>query len=256
MNEEKKLANARAVTDRFSITPSGYFGSGPENIVELENFMTEEELAFLNDFAKNNTVWDYTEDIVNEDGVIIYDSSYWKDRVASTTTLHENRKDIYDLIENMQKRLKKEVDKFFNVDGFATGPTVVKWNVGQFQHPHADKELHKYEKWGGHPDREGQPNDFAYYDIASLFYINDDYEGGELYFPEQGIQFKPKAGSAYFFPGDKNYIHGVTEITSGTRFTCPFFWTILKHFDENGNEKDMSQYRIDPKPYNRSEEDN
>ena len=28
---------------------------------------------------------------------------------------------------------------------------------------------------------------------------------------------------AYFFPGDKNYIHGVTEIKSGLRFTCPFF---------------------------------
>ena len=88
--------------------------------------------------------------------------------------------------------------------------------------PHADKELHSG------PDA-GKTNDFPWYDIAGLFYINDDYEGGELYFPNQGIQFKPKAGSAYFFPGDMNYIHGVTEVKSGIRYTVPFFWTILKH---------------------------
>jgi hypothetical protein len=25
------------------------------------------------------------------------------------------------------------------------------------------------------------------------------------------------------------YIHGVTEIKSGIRFTCPFFWEITEH---------------------------
>jgi hypothetical protein len=88
--------------------------------------------------------------------------------------------------------------------------------------PHADKELHE-------GDNEGLPNDFPYYDIAGLFYLNDDYEGGELYFPQHDIEFKPKAGAAYFFPGDKNYLHGVKEIKSGIRYVIPFFWTILEH---------------------------
>lgn len=250
MSEQKEIANA-LVNDFFSITPSGYFGSSPDNIVEIEDFMTEEEKNILNHFAKNNTTWDYTESIIDEDGIVIYDASYWEDRVASSNTLYKYHKDIYDLIENLQKRLKVELDKFFSVDAKATGPTVVKWNTGQYQHPHADKELHKYEKWGGSPEVEGKPNDFPYYDIAGLFYLNDDYEGGELYFPEQGIQFKPKAGAAYFFPGDKNYIHGVTEITAGTRFTCPFFWTILKHFNEDGSEKDMGDYKVYQKKHNR-----
>jgi len=148
------------------------------------------------------------------------------------------------MLDKMQQRLKQAVDKFFNVDVFPTGPSVVKWKVGHKQFPHADKELHKYEKWGGGADKEGVPNDFPYYDIAGLFYINDDYEGGELYFPEQDIQFKPKAGAAYFFPGDKNYIHGVTEITAGTRYTCPFFFTITKHFDKDGKEITMNPVEV------------
>ena len=122
----------------------------------------------------------------------------------------------------MQQRLKKEVDAFFNVDAIPTSPAIVRWLPGQLQNPHADKELHDG------PDA-GQPNDFPWYDLSGLFYLNDDYEGGELYFPLQNIEFKPKPGGAYFFPGDKNFIHGVREIKSGIRYVIPFFWTIKKH---------------------------
>lgn len=207
---------------RISITPSGFFGSSPDNIVALENFMTEEELEFLDEFSKNNTAWDYTESHYNEDGVCIYDASYWENRVATADTLASVDPKAVEIIVNMQKRLKVEVDKFFSVDALATSPALVRWLPGQLQMPHADKELHEGEN-------RGKPNDFPFYDIAGLFYLNDEYEGGELYFPEQGIQFKPKRGAAYFFPGDMNYIHGVTEITSGIRYVSPFFWTILKH---------------------------
>ena len=211
-----------AFTDRVSITPSGFFGDSPDNIVALENFMTQEELEYLNKFARNNTVWDYTESVYNDEGVCIYDASYWNDRVATADTLRSVDPTIVEIITGMQERLKVEVDKFLKVDAWPTSPAIVRWLPGQYQHPHADKELHE-------GDNAGKPNDFPFYDIAGLFYINDDYEGGELYFPKQGIQFKPKPGAAYFFPGDLHYIHGVTEITSGVRYVSPFFWTILSH---------------------------
>jgi predicted 2-oxoglutarate/Fe(II)-dependent dioxygenase YbiX len=211
--------------ERLSITPSGFFGRSADNIIALEDFMTEEELTLLNDFARNNTTWDITETHYDEDGVVIYDSSYWDHRVATAQTLDKVNPLITETIINMQKRLKEKVDDFFEVDARATSPAIVRWLPGQLQMPHADKELHEGEN-------RGKPNDFPYYDIAGLFYINDDYEGGELYFPHQGIQFKPKAGAAYFFPGDMNYIHGVTPIKSGIRYVCPFFWTIVEHKGE------------------------
>jgi hypothetical protein len=219
--DDIEFSNSRGV-DRVSITPSGFFGNSPDNIVALDNFITEEELTYLNNFARNNTVWDITESHYNEDGLCIYDASYWEDRVATESSLDSGDPNIVKIIKQLQSRLKIEVDKFFNVDAFPTSPALVRWLPGQFQQPHADKELHIGE------DR-GKPNDFPYYDLSGLFYLNNDYEGGELYFPDHGIQFKPKAGSAYFFPGDLNYLHGVTEITSGIRYVCPFFWTILEH---------------------------
>jgi hypothetical protein len=205
-----------------SITPSGFFGDSPENIVSLDNFIREDELNILNNFIRNNKVWDITETHYNENGTVIYDSNYWADRVITYPNISKIDTSIIDTIESMVARLKIEVDSYFSVDAAPTSPAMVRWLPGQFQMPHADKELHSG------PDA-GQPNDFPWYDIAGLFYINDDYEGGELYFPNQGIQFKPKSGSAYFFPGDMNYIHGVGEIKSGIRYTVPFFWTIKKH---------------------------
>lgn len=208
-----------------SITPSGFFGDSPDNIVSLDNFIREDELNKLNKFIRANTVWDVTETHYNENGTVIYDSDYWADRVITYPNISKIDQSIIDTIEGMVARLKVEVDSYFSVDAAPTSPAMVRWLPGQLQMPHADKELHSG------PDA-GTPNDFPWYDIAGLFYINDDYEGGELYFPNQGIKFKPKAGSAHFFPGDMNYIHGVTEIKSGIRYTVPFFWTILKHTGE------------------------
>lgn len=208
-----------------SITPSGFFGNSKENIVEIENFLTDAELEKLNNFIRNNEVWDVTETHYNDEGTVIYDSDYWKDRVVTYPNIMTIDPSVIETIQGVLDRFKPEVDKFFDVDCAATSPAMVRWLPGQKQMPHADKELHEGED-------AGKPNDFPWYDIAGLFYLNDDYEGGELYFPLQGVQFKPKTGAVYFFPGDKEYIHGVTEITSGIRYTVPFFWTIIKHTGE------------------------
>lgn len=208
-----------------SITPSGFFGKSVDNIVELENFLTEDEVKRLQDFAKHNKVWDVTETHVDEDGLVLYDHNVWEERVCTYNSLIASDPSILELIYDMIRRLKIEVDKFFDVDVQETGPAIVRWRPGDRQEPHADKEFHIGEE-------RGRPNDFPWYDIASLFYFNDEYEGGELYFPVQGIEFKPKVGAAYFFPGDRFYVHGVRPVKSGMRYTSPFFWTIMRHTGE------------------------
>jgi len=208
-----------------SLTPSGFFGDSINNIVEIKDFLTLEERKRLMDFALNNKIWDITETHVDEDGLVLYDASVWADRVCTYNSLMASDPSILDLIYSMIARLKIEGDKFFDVDAHETGPAIVRWPIGARQEPHADKEFHT-------GPEKGRPNDFPWYDLAGLFYFNDDYEGGELYFPQHGIEFQPVAGAAYFFPGDMYYAHGVRPVKSGNRFTSPFFWTILKHTGE------------------------
>jgi hypothetical protein len=57
-------------------------------------------------------------------------------------------------------------------------------------------------------------------DLAVVFILNDDYEGGELYFPDWDYTYTPKAGDAIFFPCNR-YLHGVNSVLSGTRYSVP-----------------------------------
>lgn len=221
-----KIYDAQSLEHPFdipkSITPSGFFGDSIENIVEIENFISKDEIEKLYHFGINNKIWDQTETAVDKDGLVLYDSNVWENRACTTSSLMKSDPNILVLINNLISRLKVEVEKFFKVEVVTTGPAFVRWPVGARQEPHADKEFHIGKE-------RGRPNHFPHYDIAGLIYFSDDYEGGELYFPQHGIEFRPKAGSAYFFPGDKNYVHGVRPVKSGNRFTCPLFWTILNH---------------------------
>lgn len=88
-----------------------------------------------------------------------------------------------------------------------------KWNVGGFANPHSDNS-----------DSHGEPNAFEINKYVGILYLNEDYDGGELYFPDHDIEFKPNAFSYYVFPGGVENIHGVKEITSGTRYTMVSFW--------------------------------
>lgn len=51
--------------------------------------------------------------------------------------------------------------------------------------------------------------------IAGLF-LTDDYEGGELVFPDLGLSIKPNKGDLVLFPGHCTN-HGVNKVTKGTR---------------------------------------
>jgi hypothetical protein len=53
--------------------------------------------------------------------------------------------------------------------------------------------------------------------LACNLYLNDDYSGGQIYFPEREyLTIKPKANSLIMWPGNKYFIHGIkkTKITS------------------------------------------
>ena len=75
-----------------------------------------------------------------------------------------------------------------------------RWNVGQKMGPHYD----------------GYINDGKVVAFTGIFYLNDDYAGGELYFNDYDKMLKPKAGSMVIFPG--SFTHEVKEIKDNKRY--------------------------------------
>lgn len=53
-------------------------------------------------------------------------------------------------------------------------------------------------------------------DWTALFYLNDDYEGGELFFSEEKIVLKPSAGSIVIWPW--TVLHGGKKVLSGEKY--------------------------------------
>lgn len=60
---------------------------------------------------------------------------------------------------------------------------------------------------------------------AMVLYINDDYEGGELFFPDIDLEIKPKSGQLIAWPSGPFFEHGVKEISSGNRYVVSSFLT-------------------------------
>jgi hypothetical protein len=114
------------------------------------------------------------------------------------------------LMEKVQEELRNTTGRELYADTF----NLVRWRVGDRQEPHADAE---------NPD--GTPHPYPWREYACMLYLNSNFEGGEIYFPDYDIEIKPRPGLLVFFPGTLEYLHGVREITEGVRYTVGCFWT-------------------------------
>lgn len=66
-----------------------------------------------------------------------------------------------------------------------------------------------------------------YRGITSILYVNDDFEGGEICFPDQNLIIKPKPGLFVLFPSNRKFRHAVKPITAGTRYSYQRMYSIL-----------------------------
>jgi len=108
------------------------------------------------------------------------------------------------------------------------------------------KDLYVYKAFGSHWTAgssgglhiDANDNAEGWIEWSTVVYLNDDFEGGEIYFPKIDFSYKPKKYSAVFFPGnDITYLHGISEITSGHRYTALYMHTTdASHADPDFSE--------------------
>lgn len=88
-----------------------------------------------------------------------------------------------------------------------------KWEPGAYARIHSDNT-----------DAQGKSGAFTRSRYAGFLYLNDNFEGGLLKFPDQNIEVKPETGMLAVFDGGFNNMHEVSLITSGVRYTIGSFW--------------------------------
>jgi prolyl 4-hydroxylase len=72
--------------------------------------------------------------------------------------------------------------------------------------------------------------------VSIVAYINDDYEGGELYFPRFNLTIKPKKGDVVIFPSTYIYEHASNDMISGKKYSI----VIMTDYNDRGNLRNFS----------------
>jgi len=125
---------------------------------------------------------------------------------------------ISDILQSGMKRLQLLIEQIY---GCKLAPenqgTIVKYDIGWTLSPHLDV-YDNLPTYGGYPTR----------DVSSLFYLSGGFDGGDLRFIDSDLTIRPEAGMAVFFPSSEGFMHEVTELKAGDRFTCTSFWHVLE----------------------------
>lgn len=190
----RSLLNQPEVIDRVF-----YYKGMIPNPSELLQ-MIESTDKYLND-SEMISRWSPWE---SSDGISKFGSTKSIDTHKSSTTSDEI-KYIYGVIISAIRVASRHYAYANNLELGKQPPlSISKYSEGQFMGPHTD------EKTGAH--------------LSGVLYLNDNYSGGELAFPNQGFSIKPEAGSMIIFPSTQPYVHDPKPAKGAERYICPVFW--------------------------------
>ena len=133
---------------------------------------------------------------------------------------------LYPKIEDLfRNAVKNIINPFYQCEVDSSEiPQVLSYGIGGHYKPHIDGEsiwmTPRGEKiWKKSTDR----------DLSIVFYLNDDFEGGDFIFPELKIRVRPEPGMMVCFPSNHHYSHGVEPVTKGKRYSI-VSWATVKGF--------------------------
>ena len=142
---------------------------------------------------------------------------YWSGRYLWAADMVEAQPEAVRIMREATDRARALVERFYALQAPIYNDIfqLVQWPVGLSMRPHADR---------ANPD--GSPHGMPYRHCAGILYLNDDYEGGELYFTALDLALKPRRGMFVGFTGGFRHEHAVTRIESGAvRMTMPSFYS-------------------------------
>lgn len=189
----------------------------PNLIKVVPNFLDNEELAFWRGHITKDEFWVAVEGRDHIEGQpphYTFNDSYWAGNNLNAVWKYVNSR--------MHKFLEYEYGDDLL---YKPAPAFRKWVEGTHMGGHGDGFRHD-RLLDFEPVRFGEielvPR--AYFEIATVLYYNDDFDGGELFFTKIGYEIRPEAGMLISFPCSYGYEHGVNEITGGERLTSATHW--------------------------------
>jgi predicted 2-oxoglutarate/Fe(II)-dependent dioxygenase YbiX len=186
------------------ITPSEY---DAQDFIIVPDFLTPKECERL------TTMFAYLHGLVKHRRIGI---DFWEGRIVYMDDVAAHNASAAAIMGDFQKRATGLLGEFYALTRPLWTDTVQLnvWEEGSCLPPHTDNS---------NPD--GSLHSTPWRDFSSIVYLNDDYEGGELYFTAQDRVLKPRRGMLVAFSAGHHHEHGVLKVTQGRRITMPAFYT-------------------------------
>jgi Rps23 Pro-64 3,4-dihydroxylase Tpa1-like proline 4-hydroxylase len=177
--------------DEIYLANVAKIGGSTANIQYIENVLPEKDHKAILDYIEIAESWE---------------EEPWRAVTIKSGNLPEEIMDILNKV--FELAYKKSVELYdVSINTFnKSGLHLVKFVKGFYLVPHVDTMSSE----GNH--------------IASVYYINDDYTGGEINFPDHNLEIKPKPNSLIIFPGNENYLHEVREILDNNRYSSAMWF--------------------------------
>jgi predicted 2-oxoglutarate/Fe(II)-dependent dioxygenase YbiX len=184
------------------------------------SFLSPAECALLVEAANGLAAQQKVEGITED---------FWKGRILFLRDVARQRSGAAAVMRDAQRRVTQRLRRFYELTAplFADTVQLVRWRQGMSMPPHADR---------ANPD--GSPHQMPFRVFASIVYLNDDYEGGELYFPRLDLVVRPGRGMLLAFTGGWHHEHAVLTVLQGDRLTMPAFYT----FDASWRDRDVYDF--------------
>jgi predicted 2-oxoglutarate/Fe(II)-dependent dioxygenase YbiX len=194
------------------------------NILIQPNAISEEGVAYLLEHIRNQ----HTEDLS------VFDPEQSNKTGKTEFAVDKNVRDTQivncdlimdDIIDLYRMAVQNIINPFYEFEiRDSEMPQVLSYSVGGHYMPHVDGES----LWQA-PNQDVIWRKSADRDLSVVFFLNDDFEGGDFVFPELKIRIRPEPGMLIAFPSTHHYLHGVEPVTKGTRYSI-VNWMTVKGF--------------------------
>ena len=173
--------------------------------LEIENFLSPRDCNLLISYYKNNPKQKTksTADV------------FWSGRTVQLDDIVYNN--IRTMVEDLHYRIVCATCRHYNEEYvYPEYSNLVYWGPNKELVPHCDNV---------HIDNPEKEHNTAQRDYSAVLCLNEDYEGGHTIFPEHDKEYPGKTGRLIIFPSGRSHPHGVTEVTSGSRYTFAMWMT-------------------------------
>lgn len=195
-------------------------------LISVKNYITQDELDEINEAIGRTTQKDW--------------ETHYMSSVPSFCMLKFGRNDVDNLIAEGKFEITQGwADKTLSIQGSKVGHSIYGRLSAMLSKCDQSMELTGLStvqrlpagtELKSHVDQDTDPS-IRY---ATIIYLNDDYNSGEIFFKKRKVTLKPKSRDLLFFPGNSEYEHGVMPVSDGpVRYVMVGFVKEIGFYEKN-----------------------